>query len=171
MTTVSTKWNLGAFSVALKSELDQEHLVAIAPFALRYLAQRSKIDRALGAQVKKDGKWVAVMKRGDVPYSAEKADALAELFSNLADDDEAPTVSIAASATITEYVREKSEVKYKAEREKIASKGGSAQKLAALAAAVGFDYVTGTEASTLTVENVEFCEAIKAWVKRQMQGI
>lgn len=165
----TTSWPIGNFAVTITAELTDEQVKACVPFAIKYLGQRAKIDRALGVQVKEGNKWVAKGKRGDVEFSEEHADALRELFGTLVDDDDEPTVTIDdVTVTVVENVRESSEVKWKAERAKIMEKCGDATKLTALANAVGFEFA---DVSELTVDNVDFCKAIREYVKKLTSGL
>lgn len=167
------KWNIGEFSVALQAEFGEQVYEALARYGLKYIAQRQHIDRTLGVLVKKGDKWVqSGTKRGDVPFSEGKAMALAELFEGMTiegDEEEAePILFDSIVAVVGQNTKESAANKWKAEKEKIASKEGDAAKLLALAKAVGFEE---SDASKLTVDNIAFCAAIRAWVKAQLAAV
>lgn len=120
---VSTKWNLGNFTIALGAEVNDEQYAILATRGLLHSGQRvSKIDKVLGGFEKKGDKEVRRKdwKRTDADYSDALRDKLQALFESLeiADD-----VKIPCDVSIVQYDGAQSaEPKYAREKKKFAEK-------------------------------------------------
>lgn len=107
---VDTKWNLGNFTVELKTLVNEAISGRLACLGLRFLGQRvSAVDKILGGFEKKGDKDVrkAGWKRTDAPFSPDLASKLAKAFEELelpGDDAGNEAVKLGMKATFTEYV-------------------------------------------------------------------
>lgn len=170
---VQIKSTFGNFAYSVIAEVSDAQRDAMAAFGLLQIAQRKPATAAekelgwAGAKKRPEG-----FKRTDIEFSEANALVLKKHLEaaklEIGEGDSAKEESLLLEVQVSEYVPEKAEVKWKEEKAKIASKGGDAAKLLALATAVGF---AEKDASKLTVENLDFCKAIREFVKRQMAGL
>lgn len=167
MSMIKCSSTFGNFSVALEAEVSEEQLAVLAGFGLLQLAQRSpasKAEKALAGYEKRPEGF----KRESIAFSEANAKVLAGFMEDIKVEIGEKEQPLAVAATIAEYVPTAAETKWKEEKAKIASKGGDENKLRALAEAVGYDQ---PNAALLTVDNLEFCAAIRKWVREQVAGL
>jgi hypothetical protein len=165
MITLSTKSTFGNYAFSAEAAVTEEQRDALAGLGLLQILQRTpstKAEKELAGYGKKRPEG---FKRTDIAFSPAGAAVLKGFLEDakveMVVDGKEVEQPLAVDVSVSEYIPASAEMKWKDEKAKIASKGGDAAALAALAKAVGY---TGTD---LTEESVPFCQAIRAWVKEQ----
>lgn len=169
---IQTNSTFGNFSYAITAEVTEAQRDALAVAGLLQIAQRKPATAAekelgwAGAKKRPEG-----FKRTDIAFTPEAADVLRKHLEagklEIGEGDDAKEESLLMTVTVTEYSPEKAEVKWKEEKAILARKK-TPEEFAALAAKVGYKRAEGVAWS---VEDLEFCKAIRAYTKAQLAGM
>lgn len=164
MKQVKVEWNYGQFRVSAVANVSEELEASILRSGVLQVLQRGPATAAekqfWGDKKRPDG-----FERDGIAFSDENAIKIAEGFgSEAVVKDETGTklkMPFVISDVSARPEAEKAEKKFAAAQKIVKGKGGDPTRLGDLAEKVGFEY---EDESELTVENVEFLQAIDEYV-------
>ena len=170
MITIKVNSTFGLFAFSAEAAVSEEQRDALAVAGLLQLLQRSpatKAEKALAvaAGFAYDKKRPDGFKRTLIDFSDKAAEMLKGFLEDVKVEIAGVEQALAVEVSVSEYEPEATATKWAAEKAKIASKAGDAAALKKMASVVGY------AGEDLTEGNVEFCRAIRDWVKAQMAGI
>lgn len=171
MTKLTAKWPVGNFLATLESEVDDTTLIVLANLGLKAAGQRvSEVDRILGGfQKGSDGKSKRIegWKRGDVAFTPDLAEKLTEAFGELVVDDGSDDgLKVQTLPTFVLYEGSTSEPKFAEEKAMVARHDTAGDTTAWAKTKVGY-----AGDGPLTVENLDFLRAIKAFKLEALKGM
>lgn len=161
------KTTMGNFAVSAEAEVNPDQFAILADAGLLQFTQRTPFSSAEKLMAGYD-KRPAGFKRNSIEFSADNALTLESVLEKPIEIADGVTVTL-SNISVTEYVPAVAEPKFASERAKYASKNGDPVKLQKLATAVGYAGEIGDGSAANAP--VAFLEAIKTWVKAQLESV
>lgn len=161
------KTTMGNFAVSAEAEVNPDQFAILADAGLLQFTQRTPFSSAEKLMAGYD-KRPAGFKRNSIEFSADNALTLESVLEKPIEIAEGVTITL-SNISVAEYVPAVKEPMFASERAKYASKNGDLVNLQKLATAVGYAGEIGDGSAANAP--VAFLEAIKTWVKAQLESV